>query len=349
MIDRLRTFPGITRRGLLVGAGLAAAPFVVRSRPANIDPLMVPEDRLYPRPDLLVHPRALQQALEVGAQPPKVLAATSLATYRDGHIPAAIHVWWQDTMELNSPFYGSVLKPEDDKGNQGRRVRFLERLGVTTGDWFVVYGDRDPSHAARVCWFLRFLGYDARVLDGGYAGWLGIDATVTTGTPDVAESSNPVVNPTRDFYLFAVESIPFLADSNTQFVDLRNANEVSDGPSAGRAIPEAVSFPRSSFVSLDGLLLAPDALDQLITAAGVDLSKRHFLVAPTGVDAAVAWLALTLLGAATVTIIDGGWRQWLETPDAPVVEAALWSQSHQPAFLSHQGDEGPMSGLPRFA
>jgi 3-mercaptopyruvate sulfurtransferase SseA len=322
MIDRLRTLPGITRRGLLVGAGLAAAPFVVRSRPAGIDLLLVPEDRLFPLPDLLIHPRALRQALEADAQPPKVLAATSIATYRDGHIRSAIHVWWQDTMELNTPYYGSVLKPDDDKGDQGRRIRFLERLGVTTGEWIVVYADRNPSHAARVCWFLRFLGYDARVLDGGYAGWLGIDAPVTTATPDVAESSNPAVTPTRDFYLFAGESVPFLADSNAQFVDLRDADEVSDGASAGRAIPEAVSLPRSSLVSADGLLLAPDALGQVISAAGVDLSKRLFLVAPTGVDAAVAWLGLSLLGATVVTIIDGGWRQWLDAPQAPVVEAA---------------------------
>jgi 3-mercaptopyruvate sulfurtransferase SseA len=274
MIDRLRTLPGITRRGLLVGAGLAAAPFVVRSRPAGIDLLLVPEDRLFPRPDLLIHPRALRQALEADAQPPKVLAATSIATYRDGHIRSAIHVWWQDTMELNTPYYGSVLKPDDDKGDQGRRIRFLERLGVTTGEWIVVYADRNPSHAARVCWFLRFLGYDARVLDGGYAGWLGIDAPVTTATPDVAESSNPAVTPTRDFYLFAGESVPFLADSNAQFVDLRDADEVSDGASAGRAIPEAVSLPRSSLVSADGLLLAPDALGQVISAAGALVARR---------------------------------------------------------------------------
>jgi thiosulfate/3-mercaptopyruvate sulfurtransferase len=328
MIERALALPGITRRGLLVGAGLAAAPFIVRSRPATIHPVPVPDDRIYPRTDLLVHPRALYQAIVVDRRPVKLLDTASLATFRDGHIPGAAHVWWQDTMELNSPYYGSVLKPDDDKGNQGRRVRFLERLGLNNGDMVVVYGERELESAARVCWFLRFLGYQASVLDGGLAGWLGIDAELSSADQDVAESANPPVNPTRDYYLFAGEAIPLLGGSDSQLIDLRDPVETESGPSAGLAIPGAIPFSRSALLSADGLLLDPNNLRQLTVDAGIDLARRLFLIAPTGLDTATAWLALSLLGAEIVTIIDGGWRQWLDAPGAPVIgNAASWSHS----------------------
>ena len=103
---------GITRRGLLVGAGLVAAPFVIRSRPASVAPIALPADRTYPRGDLLISPKDLYQRIIVDRLPTRILDATDLATYRDRHIPGALHVWWQDTMELNATYYGMVLKPD---------------------------------------------------------------------------------------------------------------------------------------------------------------------------------------------------------------------------------------------
>ena len=169
MVDRFIPGSGISRRGLLLGGGLIAAPFVIRSRPESIEPVALPPDRVYPRGDLLIAPQALHQRLIVDRLPIRLLDATALATFRDSHIPGAVHVWWQDTMELNDVHYGKVLKPDDGDRDQGRRVRLLERLGIDPAGEVVVYGDTLNMPAARVCWFLRFLGIKAAILDGGRA------------------------------------------------------------------------------------------------------------------------------------------------------------------------------------
>ena len=313
---------GITRRGLLVGAGLIAAPFVIRSRPASVEPIAVPADRAYPRADLLTSPKDLYQRMFVDRKPTRILDATDPATYRDRHIPGALHVWWQDTMELNATYYGMVLKPDDGKSNQGRRRRFLERLGINAGDQVFVYGDTANTAAARVVWFLRFLGINASVLDGGRAGWLGMPGPMTDTVTGISESVNPAVNPQPNYYLFASEIASHLGQPGIQVVDLRNADERNSGPYQLMQIPGAVDLPRSGLLGADGLIRPAAELGQLIAQAGIDLSAQLMLVAPTGVEAALAWLAISMMGAATVTLSDGGWQEWANQPGLPISSLA---------------------------
>jgi thiosulfate/3-mercaptopyruvate sulfurtransferase len=322
-----RTLPksGVTRRGLLVGAGLVAAPFVIRSRPASVEPVALPAGRSYPRGDLLIAPGDLYQRIVVDRLPTRLLDATDLATYRDQHIPGALHVWWQDTMELNAAYYGMVLKPDDGQSNQGRRQRFLERLGINAGDNVIIYGNTGNTEAARVVWFLRFLGVQSSMLDGGRAGWLGISGPMTDTTLSVSESANPAVNPQRNYYLFASEIASRLGQPGVQVIDLRDPDERNGGPYRLMEIPGAIDLSRSTLTGSDGLIRPAAELDQIFAQVGIDLSAQLMLVAPTGVDASLAWLALSLMGAATVTISDGGWQEWAHQTGLPITTMAAIS------------------------
>jgi thiosulfate/3-mercaptopyruvate sulfurtransferase len=220
-------------------------------------------------------------------------------------------------MELNATWYGMVLKPDDRSGNQHRRVRYLERLGIDQTSEIVVSSSDRLHHAARVCWFLRFLGYRAALLDGGLAGWLGLPQAASKQTPDFAESSNPPVSPQAGFYLFASEAVPLLGAPGVQFLDLRNDSERSGGEYRTISMPGALNLSRDSLTDASGLILGPASLNQLVGAAGIDIASHLVLIAPTGLDTATVWLALTLMGASRVTIVDGGWSQWLANPDAP--------------------------------
>jgi thiosulfate/3-mercaptopyruvate sulfurtransferase len=317
-IRPLPPLSGVTRRGLLVGAGLIAAPFFVRSRPASVEPVSVPPDRSYPRDDLLISPQALFQQITVDRQAIRLLDATTLATYRQQHIPGAVHVWWQDTMELNSPFYGKVLKPDDGDADQGRRVRLLERLGIDPDMPVVVYGDATNMPPARVCWFLRFLGISASVLDGGRAGWLGIDGPLTEHAVHPTEPSLQTIVPRQGFYLSVREVAERMTAPRTQLIDVREPGEREQGPFRDQAIPGAVTFPRSALTTGDGLILPPAELNQIVRMAGIDLSSDLMLIGPTGLDSSIPWLALSLLGADPVTIADGGWQEWISLPGLPL-------------------------------
>ena len=63
-------------------------------------------------------------------------------------------------------------------------------------------------------------------------------------------------------------------------------------------------------------------LRQLFAQAGIDLSAQLMLIAPTGVEASLAWLALSLMGAATVTTSDGGWQEWAYQSGLPICTMA---------------------------
>ena len=308
----------MTRRGLLVGAGLIAAPFIVRSRPSSVHSVAVPADRSYPRGDLLLAPDALYQQLFVMREPIRLLDATTLATYREQHIPGAVHVWWQDTMELNTPYYGKVLKPDDGDSNQGRRVRFLERLGIRLEMPVVVYGDTTTMQAARVCWFLRFLGINATVLDGGRAGWLGMNGPLSNDAPKVAETSLTSVTPKQDYYLTVQEMAERQASSGSQLIDLREVSERNRGPFRELTIPGAVLFPRSTLLDGNGLIRPAAELGPVLASTGIDLSADLLLIGPSGLDAAIPWLTFSLLGADPVVIADGGWQEWVDIPELPL-------------------------------
>jgi 3-mercaptopyruvate sulfurtransferase SseA len=71
-----------------------------------------------------------------------------------------------------------------------------------------------------------------------------------------------------------------------------------------------------------GLIRPAVELGQLFAQAGIDLSAQLMLVAPTGVEASLSWLALSLVGAATVTLSDGGWQEWAHQTGLPITTMA---------------------------
>ena len=164
---------------------------------------------------------------------------------------------------------------------------------------------------------MRFLGLNSAVVDGGLAGWMGLPAATSNSEASVVETHAPQISPTAGYYLFASEAVPLIGSQRVQFVDVRNSDERASGPYRNLAIPGALDLPRSSLAN-GPLLGAPGELTRLFNEAGIDLARHLILIGPTGLDTATAWLALSLMGATEVTIVDGGWSQWLDTPGAPL-------------------------------
>jgi thiosulfate/3-mercaptopyruvate sulfurtransferase len=313
-MDQLtRLFGSVTRRGLLVGTAGIGAALALRRRPASVEPRAVPPDRSFPTPELLVSPTGLT------SQPARLLDASDLADFRGDHIPGARHVWWQDTMELNSLWYGTVLKPDDGESDQTRRQQLLERWQVVADVPVVVYDRDDGSRAARVVWFLRFLSVPAQILDGGFAGWLALDDQARRVTAAGTTGPFAVVTPRQGFYLSVSQVVEALNQPGVQIVDVRTSGERIDGAMPARTVPGTVWLRRDVLIDDRGLVRAPAELADLIAQAGIDLAGQLVMVGDTGLDASLPWLALSLMGAASVAICDGGWQQWAETADLPTV------------------------------
>ena len=273
-------------------------------------------------PPLLVDATWLQSRQASGAGL-VILDASELRRYRTGHIPGAVHAWWQDTMDPNGPVYGTVLKPNTNIPDpQLLRRHFIEDLGITPADDVVVYDDANGRRAARFVWTLRFLGYPrASMLDGGLAAWRGIGGELQTGENEPAAISQPPIEPQPNWYLVTEELLQRLNEPNLVVLDVRTDDERADdvgGTIEPGTIPNAIAIPWTAAIAdVYGHLMPPVQLQTLFESAGITHDRTIVLLAQFGVETAHTWLSLKLLGYPNVLIHDGGWVDWVANPDTP--------------------------------
>lgn len=263
----------------------------------------------------LIDARLLQAAMAQQASALRVLDLSSLRRYRHGHVPGAVHAWWQDTMDPNYPVYGAVLAPDD---NQRLRRELLQNLGITDQTFVVAYDDNRGRWAARMVWFLRFLGHDrAAALDGGLAAWRGAGGALEREENSPPRGPAPTITPRPGYYIGTEEVVERRADPATLLLDVRTDDEahddVNDTLPIGR-IPGSVPLPWTATLRDEfGRLKPVSELQQLFTAAGVNRDRFVIVYARFGVEAAHTWFVLQLLGQRAV-IYDRGWAEWATTP-----------------------------------
>src|SRR5262249_8695193 len=139
-----------------------------------------------------------------------------------------VHGWWQDTMEVNDPVYGTLLRP-DNFTDQTRRLHLLEDLGIDDEIHVIAYDDDRGRWAARMVWFLRFLGHDrVSALDGGLAGWRGNGGATEGGENKPPDNPVPTITPRQGYYIGDKDLSEWRADPRTVLLDVRTDEEARD-------------------------------------------------------------------------------------------------------------------------
>jgi thiosulfate/3-mercaptopyruvate sulfurtransferase len=224
-------------------------------------------------------------------------------------------------MELNFDVYGTTLRPENGTG-QRARTALLQHLAIADETDVVAYDNDRNRWAARLVWFLRFLGHDrAAVLDGGLAAWEGTGGRVQRGENVAPEAPSPTVAPRTGYYVLTSELRDRLARPETALVDLRTDQETRDTDNGllprGR-IPGAISVPWTETLRDGaGRLKAPDELGHLFAGRGITPERPVVVYARYGVEAAHGWWVLKLLAYPDVVVYDLGWAGWATMPGLP--------------------------------
>src|SRR5215207_2147677 len=108
----------LSRRRLLLGAGAIATVGLTGCRGASIETVGPEPVADFPGlgdPPLLVDVAWLgEQQAGADADRLVILDLSDLPTYRDGHVPGAIHAWWQDWIDPYSDIYGVLLGTRND-------------------------------------------------------------------------------------------------------------------------------------------------------------------------------------------------------------------------------------------
>ncbi len=321
-----RTLP--RRRAIGLGLGAAASLKVHQfASAAQATPAPISDFPGNTEPQLLVTIEWLNAQLNERTLNLVVLDLGDWPNYRKGHIPDAVHSYWQETIERNETVYGTVLNQKDydsEDANQIKRLDWLKRYGIADDATVIAYDHDDGRHAARIVWFLRFLGHErSAVLDGGFAAWQAAGyATQTAGRDPVALTATPSVNPQQRYYLVTSQLEEALTEPATVLVDIRSEQErhdtVDDQFELGQ-IPGSIWAPWTGFVAdAAGRFIPAIEAAAAFTNLGVTQDKQVVLYGRFGTDPDQIWLLLKLLAYPTVLIYDRGWVEWSSTNGLPI-------------------------------
>jgi thiosulfate/3-mercaptopyruvate sulfurtransferase len=240
--------------------------------------------------------------------------------HRAAHLPGAVHV------DLDAELAGRGA-PTDGRHPLPATADLqaaARRWGLRAGDAVVVYDDLGGLSAARAWWLLRVSGIaDVRLLDGGLGAWCAAGLPVEAGdvTPEPGDVVLEPVGAGRDGLGVVDTEAAAGFPAHGALVDSRAAErwrgdvEPVD-PRAGH-VPGALNVPTAGNLAPDGTFLESDALAARYRAAGVDLDGDVAVYCGSGVTAAHAALALTLVGARPA-VWPGSWSAWSSDPARPV-------------------------------
>jgi thiosulfate/3-mercaptopyruvate sulfurtransferase len=265
------------------------------------------------RSAILITPAELAAAL-ASPHPPLVIDCRPAHEFAAGHLAGAVHLdlWGVSLIDTSEAPLRAFM---------WMIGHLFANRGVTPDRQVVVYEKDSGMTAARVFWFLDYLGHpDVRLLDGGLNAWAAAGHQITTaavapvpskwhGHADAAKVAT--WSDVRDR----------LGRADVAIVDTRSDAEYfaeSVRAKRGGAIPGAVHLEWSHNLTPDGRYKPEAELKAMYAAAGVTPDVEVITYCQGGYRAAHTYIALRLIDFPQVRNYTGSWKEWGDREDLPL-------------------------------
>jgi thiosulfate/3-mercaptopyruvate sulfurtransferase len=229
--------------------------------------------------------------------------------YREAHIPGAYYLNLDRDLSAPVGKHGG-RHPLPDPATFAAK---LEAMGIDFDRTTVVaYDDSKMAFAARLCWFLGYLGHDrAVILDGGWRGWVRQNYPVTAEIPPIKSGNfSPQIQSDR---IVDIETVKARKDlPQTLLIDSRDRDRYLGerepiDPIAGH-IPGAVNLPWPDVCNAEGYIQPQDEQQQ--RWENLPTADELILYCGSGVTACVNLLSLEMTGTHRAKLYVGGWSDW---------------------------------------
>ncbi len=312
-------------------------PLLAACGPARVEPTTTLKPYAaaeYPRPEYLADSAWLAERLSDPFT--RIVDLSPREEYERGHLPGAVHIWWQDLIEVNNPTYGMLVDPAS-------RKRVFERAGIDNTTTVVAYDNAGGRHAARFLWALLYADYAAgRLLNGGIGGWRSEGRPITRDVPTIAPTRLPDIAPNEAILINGDDLLAGLGGGGLAVVDTRTLMEGREtwaGQLRFGRIPGARSIPwdRNLIQKNTAIVRDPGELSRVYESQSLGREQPIAVYGLTGADAAHTFWMLRLLGYTNVRLYDGAWAEWgANRPGTP----------YQVEPLAVGADPVPVAALP---
>ncbi|MGW4481293.1 sulfurtransferase [Rhodococcus triatomae] len=243
--------------------------------------------------------------------------------WREAHLPGSRHVDLLTTLSDTASAL-HFTRPAPD-----RLAADLAALGIGPDSSVVLYDQGGATWAARVWWLLRGVGVDARILDGGLAGWTALGLPVESGAPaprmpvgapaaaltdrglwvDRAEVEEIVAGRAPGTLVCALAPVQFTGAEPTRY-------------SRRGHIPGSRNLSAKTVVDDRGLLRSRGELVALAEAAVGEREEPLVVYCGGGISACLTALGFVVAGHDAVQVYDGSIEEWSADPSLPMVTTA---------------------------
>ena len=238
-------------------------------------------------------------------------------TYRQAHLPGAVHLDYARIVEVRKPVMGLLPEP-------GVLGRVLGQLGLRPETHVVAYDDEGGGKAARLLWTLATAGHTRfSLLNGGIHAWANEGHALDSRANEPRPGADYPVTPDPAETADAEYILSRLGNPGVALLDARSGEEfrgIKRFAERGGHIPGAVNLDWLQTMDQGrNLRFKPENwLRERLASLGVTPDREVIVYCQSHHRSAHSYIMLKTLGYERVRGYPGSWSDWGNRPDTPV-------------------------------